>query len=153
MIEKRIEELGYKLPGTRQSAFSFDSVVVHNDVAYISGTLPFIDGELKTTGKVGDTVTIEEAQELARVCILNGLAALKAEIGSLENVERFLKVTGFVSSATGFFSQAKVMEGASKILIDIFEERGRHARSAVGAAVMPRNTPVEIEMIVAIKKS
>src|SRR5699024_11863107 len=95
-------------------------------------------------------VTMEEAKELARICTLNMLANLKAEIGSLAKVKQVIKVTGFIASATGFTNQGEVLNAASDLLVDIFSERGKHARSAVGTPVMPKNTPVEIEMIVAL---
>ena len=151
MIEKRIEELGYKLPEPLKATYNFVTVLIYDNIAYISGTLPFVDGKLPQEGKVGDTVTIEEGQKLAEICVINMLANLKGEIGSLDRVKQVIKVTGFVASATGFTQQAIVMNGATDLLVDIFGKKGIHARSAVGTAVMPRNTPVEIEMIVALE--
>jgi len=151
MIEARIKELGYELPEAAKPSFIYVPVVVHNGVAYISGQLPKINGEVKLTGKVGGNVSIEEAQVSARICILQALSCLKQEIGSLDQVERILKVTGFVNSAEGFNQQPKVIDAASDLIVQIFGVNGRHARSAVGAAELPRNTPVEIEMIVAVK--
>lgn len=153
MIEAKIKELGYELPEPKKLSAQFASVVVHENVAYISGTLPYVDGKLAQEGKVGDTVTVEEARRLAEISVLNILAQLKAEIGSLDKVEQIIKITGFIASATGFTKQGAVMNGATDLLIDIFGERGVHARSAVGTAVMPSNTPVEIEMIAAIKEN
>lgn len=152
MIEERIKELGYDLPELKDPIYDFVPAVVHGDVVYLSGHLPFIEGKLQVKGKLGDTVTLEEGYEASRICVINLLASLKKAIGSLDKVERILKVTGFVNSASGFTSQPDVINAASKLLLEIFGEKGKHARSAVGAAVMPRNTPVEIEMIVAIKK-
>lgn len=154
MIEERIKSLGYELPDpVDPPAFlDFVSVVIHNDIAYLSGQLPKVNGELKIKGKVGDTVTPEEAEELCRICVLNLLASLKKEIGSLDKVKRVLKMTGFINSASGFTGQPDVLNAASKLLLEIFGQKGIHARSAVGALVMPRNTPVEIEMIVAVEK-
>ncbi|WP_102348922.1 RidA family protein [Bacillus sp. Marseille-P3661] len=151
MFEERIKELGYELPVAATPSFIYVPVVVHNNVAYISGQLPKVDGEVKVTGKVGGNVSIEEAQESARICILQGLSCLKQEIGSLDRVDKFLKVTGFVNSAEGFNQQPKVIDAASELIEKIFGDQGRHARSAVGAAELPRSTPVEIEMSVAIK--
>ena len=151
MIEKRIRELGYELPEPATPAFSYVPVVVHNGFAFVSGQLPKVDGEVRLTGKVGAEVTIEQAQESARICILQGLSCLKQVLGSLDKIVRIVKVTGFVNSAPGFNQQPKVMDGASKLLIDIFGEAGQHARSAVGAPELPRDTPVEVEMIVAVK--
>ncbi len=151
LIEKRIKELGYELPEANAPLFEYVPIVVHNGVAYLSGQVPKVKGELKVVGKVGDTVTLEQAQEGSRICILNLLASLKQAIGSLDKVERILKVTGFVNSAPGFTSQPSVIDGGSKLLGEIFGEKGRHARSAVGAD-LPRDVSVEIEMIVAVER-
>ncbi|MEW9669577.1 RidA family protein [Ammoniphilus sp. 3BR4] len=153
MIEKKLEELGMALPPATPPLFQYVPVVVHRDVAYVSGQLPRTKGELIYTGKVGQDVTVEQAQEAARVCILNGLACLKQELGSLDNIERIIKITGFVNSASGFSQQPVVMNAASELLADIFGEMGKHSRSAVGVAELPSNSPVEIEMIVAVKQS
>lgn len=152
MIEERIKELGLELPEAAKPSFIYVPVVVHNGVAYISGQLPKVNGEVKVIGKVGGDVSIEDAKESARICILQGLSCLKEEIGSLDRVERILKLTGFVNSAAGFNKQPKVIDAASELIVEIFGEKGRHARSAVGAAELPRSTPVEIEMIVAVRK-
>lgn len=151
MIEERIKELGFELPEAAKPSFIYVPVVVHNGVAYISGQLPKVNGEVKVIGKVGGDVSIEDAKESARICILQGLSCLKEEIGSLDRVERILKLTGFVNSAAGFNKQPKVIDAASELIVEIFGEKGRHARSAVGAAELPRSTPVEIEMIVAVR--
>jgi enamine deaminase RidA (YjgF/YER057c/UK114 family) len=152
MIEEKIQQLGYSLPEPAKPSFQYIPVVVQGDLAFVSGQLPKVDGEVKVTGKVGDNVSIEEAQESARICILQGLSCIKEEIGSLDKITRIVKITGFVNSAAGFIDQPKVIDGASDLLRQIFGELGRHSRSAIGAAELPRNTPVEIEMIVAFKK-
>lgn len=151
MVEKKIEELGRVLPPASTPLFQYVPVVVHRDIAYVSGQLPRTQGELIHTGKVGQDVTVEQAQEAARICILNGLAALKQELGSLDHIERIIKITGFVNSASGFSQQPVVMNAASELLADIFGDMGKHSRSAVGVAELPSNSPVEIEMIVAVK--
>lgn len=153
MIEERMKKLGFELPEVNKLGpqYKFTSVLIHENIAYISGALPKINGKLAQTGKLGDTVSIEEGQKLAELCILSCLASLKDKIGSLNNVKQVIKITGFVASATGFSQQADVMNAATNMLVDIFGEKGVHARSAIGAAVMPLNTPVEIEMIVAIE--
>jgi enamine deaminase RidA (YjgF/YER057c/UK114 family) len=104
-------------------------------------------------GKVGGEVSVEHAQNAARICILHGLACLKQALGSLDQVKRILKVTGFVASAQGFVEQPAVIDAASQLLVDLFGDAGRHARSAVGVAELPRNSAVEIEMIAAIRTS
>ena len=149
-VEQKLQEMGLTLPEAASPSFQYVPVVVHGGIAYVSGQLPKVDGEVKVTGKVGGTVTIEEAQESARICILQGLSCIKDAVGSLDRVERILKVTGFVNSAPGFSQQPKVIDAASNLLGELFGEAGRHARSAIGAAELPRDTPVEIEMIVAI---
>jgi enamine deaminase RidA (YjgF/YER057c/UK114 family) len=151
MIEARLAALGLRLPKAAAPAFHYLPVTVHERVAYVSGQLPKVDGEVRLLGKVGDDVSIAEAQEAARICILQALACLKQELGSLERVERVLKLTGFVASAPGFSQQPAVIDAASRLLTEAFGETGRHARSAVGVAELPRNAPVEIEMIVAIR--
>jgi enamine deaminase RidA (YjgF/YER057c/UK114 family) len=100
---------------------------------------------------VGETVDTEAAQRAARICILQGLSCLKAAIGSLDRVERILKVTGFIASAPGFVQQPRVLDAASNLLVELFGERGRHARSAIGVFELPRSAPVEIEMVVAVR--
>lgn len=112
--------------------------------------MPRVNGELPYTGKVGAEVTIEQARELAEICVLKGLSCLEAELGSLDKVEQVLKVTGFVQSAPGFSQQPKVLDAASELLQAIFGEKGRHARSAVGVAELPGNTPAEIEFVFAV---
>ena len=108
------------------------------------------DGKLQATGKVGDTVSAEEAASLARLCALNGLAAAASVAGGLDAIRRIVKVTGFVASAPSFTGQPAVVNGASEFFIEVFGEAGRHARSAVGMAVLPLDTPVEVELIVEV---
>jgi enamine deaminase RidA (YjgF/YER057c/UK114 family) len=118
------------------------------NLVFTAGQLPIVEGKLVATGKVGSEITLEEATELARKCILNGLAAVKNEIGDLDRIKRIVKIVGFVSSDPSFTQQPQVINGASDLLGEIFGEVGRHARSAVGVAVLPLDAPVEIELIV-----
>jgi enamine deaminase RidA (YjgF/YER057c/UK114 family) len=150
-IESKLRELGLELPPAASPAFEYVPVVVHGGIAYVSGQLPKEDGEVRIIGKVGADIDIDAAQQAARICILQGLSCLKAALGTLDRIDRVLKVTGFVASAPGFTQQPRVIDAASSLLAAIFEERGRHARSAVGVIELPRGTPVEIEMIVAVK--
>jgi len=150
MVEDKLKELGLTLPSPATPAFQYVPVTVHAGVAYVSGQLPKEGQEVRITGKVGDGIDLETAQRAARICILQGLSCLKAAIGNLDAVERVLKVTGFVASAPGFVQQPQVIDAASNLLVEVFGERGRHARTAVGVAVLPRNAPVEIEMVVAV---
>jgi enamine deaminase RidA (YjgF/YER057c/UK114 family) len=114
---------------------------------YVSGQLPMVNGELPATGKVGAEVDVAQAKALARVCALNALAAAAAAAGGLDAITRIVKVTGFVASAPDFTDQPLVVNGASELLVEVFGDAGRHARSAVGVAALPRDTPVEVELI------
>ncbi|NLC37886.1 MAG: RidA family protein, partial [Clostridia bacterium] len=118
---------------------------------YTSGQIPLVNGELKFKGKVGKELTMEEGYEAAKICALNCLGVAKSLLGSLDKIERIVKVTGFVNSAPGFTSQPKVIDGASELLGEIFGEKGRHARSAVGVAELPVDAAVEVEMIIQVK--
>lgn len=116
-------------------------------LVFTAGQLPFKDGNLYITGKVGHAVALEEAQEAAKLCALNALAAASAEAGGLNGISRIIKVTGFVASAAGFNGQPQVLNGASDFLEEVFGENGLHARSAVGVAELPLDSPVEVEII------
>src|SRR5699024_8410347 len=121
-----------------------------SDVCSSDLQLPLVDGKLAGTGKVGETVSTEDAAGLARTCVLNALAAIKAEVGDLDKISQITKVVGFVSSASDFAEQHLVVNGASEFLAEIFQDTGTHARSAVGVAMLPMNAPVEVEMIVKV---
>ena len=153
MLEDKLKALGYSLPEPAKPAFEYVPVVVHQGIAYVSDQLPKVDGETQLGGKVGAEVTLEQAEEAARICILQGLACLVDALGSSANIERIIKVNGYVASAPGFNDQPKVLNAASSLLVDALGEAGRHARAAVGVAELPRNAPVEIEMIAAVKTS
>lgn len=150
-VEARLAELGYTLPEPAEPAFNYTRVTVWRDVAYVSGQLPKVDNQVRIQGKVPTEVSVEEAQAAARICILQALACLKADLGSLDRVEQILKVTSFVNSAPGFSEQPQVTDGASNLLTQIFGQNGRHARSAVGVAELPRRSPVEIELVVGLR--
>jgi len=145
--EQRLAALGLTLPAVAKPLAAYVPAVVSGGFVYTSGQLPFVDGQLLTTGKVGADVGVAEAAALARTCALNALAAAASAAGSLSAIRRIVKVTGFVSSAPDFTGQAQVINGASELLIEVFGEAGRHARSAVGMAVLPLDTPVEVELI------
>ncbi|GAA4677064.1 RidA family protein [Frondihabitans cladoniiphilus] len=154
-IEARLTELGLRLPPVAAPAGSYVPAVFSKGVVYTSGQLPFVDGALPATGKVGDgpgLVSPAEAQTYAGYSVLNALAAAKSVIGSLDRITRILKVTGFVSSDPGFFGQPSVINGASDLLAQIFGDRGHHARSAVGVAVLPLNSPVEVELVLEVEE-
>jgi enamine deaminase RidA (YjgF/YER057c/UK114 family) len=151
-IRKRVEQLGLKLHGPHPPHDPLDSVVVHGGTARTSGQLPRIDGKLTCIGTLGTTVSVEDGRDAAAVCALNALSVLEVALGTLDRVERVLTVTGFVASAPDFHEQRAVIDGASKILYDIFGDAGRHTRSAIGVAALPRGGAVEIEVIVAISE-
>jgi enamine deaminase RidA (YjgF/YER057c/UK114 family) len=151
MFEQRLAELGITLPEAASPSFNYVPVALHQGIAYVAGQLPKVDGEVKVQGKAGDKISLDVARAEARICILQGLACLKQALGTLDRIERVLKVTGFVASAAGFNDQPKVLDAASDLLGEIFGEAGRHARSAIGVAELPRNAVVEIEMVVAYR--
>lgn len=151
MFEERLAELGLELPDAADPSFNYVPLTVHNGVSYVSGQLPKVDGAVRVFGKVGAEVDLETARGEARICILQGLACLRQELGSLDRIARILKINGYVASAPGFNAQPKVIDAASDLLGDIFGEAGRHARAAVGVAELPRNSAVEIEMTVAVR--
>jgi enamine deaminase RidA (YjgF/YER057c/UK114 family) len=150
-VAARLAELGLTLHGPHPPHDPLDAVVVFDGTARTSGQLPRIDGQLTCLGRLGDTVTVAEGREAAAVCALNALAVLEAALGSLDRIERVLTVTGFVSSAPDFFEQPAVVDGASRVLFDVFGEAGRHTRSAIGVAALPRNGAVEMAVTVALR--
>ncbi|OAV59159.1 RidA family protein [Enteractinococcus helveticum] len=150
-IEQRIEEAGYTLPAVGKPLAAYVPTMRDGDSIYTSGQLPMVDGKPAGTGKVGQDVSVEDAADCARICVLNALAAIKAEVGDLDKITQITKVVGFVSSASDFDQQHIVINGASEFLADIFQEKGQHARSAVGVAMLPMNVPVEVEMIVKVQ--
>jgi enamine deaminase RidA (YjgF/YER057c/UK114 family) len=149
-FDARVADLGLVLYGPHPPHDPLDAVVVHGGVARTSGQLPRIDGRLTCTGTLGVDVTVEQGAEAARVCALNALSVLRAELGTLDRIERLLTVTGYVACAPGFQQQPAVVDGASALLYQIFGDAGRHTRSAVGVAALPRGGAVEIELTVAL---
>jgi enamine deaminase RidA (YjgF/YER057c/UK114 family) len=149
--EERLAALGLALPAVAPPQAAYLPAVRTGNYVYTAGQLPTTGGQLMMTGKVGAGVSLEEAAGLARVCALNALAAVVSVTGSLSAVRRVVKVTGFVASAPDFTGQAQVINGASELLQDVFGEAGRHARSAVGMAVLPLDSPVEVELIAEVE--
>jgi enamine deaminase RidA (YjgF/YER057c/UK114 family) len=145
-IHARLAELGLALPAVSPPVASYVPAVRSGNHVYVSGQLPFVDGALPATGKVGAEVSPERARELAARCALNALAVIDDLVG-LGSVVRIVKVTGFVASAPGFTGQPGVINGASELFGEVFGDAGRHARSAVGTAELPLGTPVEVEVI------
>lgn len=150
-VRTRLTELGLTLYGPHPPHHPLEAVVVHGGVARTSGQLPRIDGELTCVGTLGLTVTVEEGTAASAVCALNALAVLEAALGTLDRVDRILAVTGFVASAPDFHQQPAVVDGASAVLYDVFGESGRHTRSAIGVAALPRGGAVEIEVTVSVR--
>jgi enamine deaminase RidA (YjgF/YER057c/UK114 family) len=147
---ERLAALGLVLPPVAPPAAAYVPAVRTGNHIYVSGQIPSVEGKLQATGKVGDTVSPQDAAALARICALNALAAAADVAGGLSAITRIVKVTGFVSSAPDFTGQAQVINGASEFLIEVFGDAGRHARSAIGMAVLPLDAPVEVEMIVEV---
>jgi enamine deaminase RidA (YjgF/YER057c/UK114 family) len=145
--EERIAEIGIELPPSPAPLASYIPVVVAGSFAYVSGQVPLSEGAPLWQGRLGDALDTAAGVEAARRCAVQSLAALRAELGSLDRVRRIVKVTVFVASAPGFGEQPKVANGASDLLAEVFGESGRHARSAVGVAELPLGVPVEVEMI------
>jgi len=148
--EARVVELGLILYGPHPPHDPLDAVVVHGGVARTSGQLPRIGGRVTCVGTVGKDVTVEEGASAARVCVLNALSVLRSELGSLDYIQRVLYMTGYVACTADFDQQPAVMDGASRVLYDIFGDAGRHTRSAVGVAALPRGGAVELELAVAV---
>ena len=148
--DERLAAAGLTLPTVVPPLAAYVPAVRSGTMVYTSGQLPMVDGQLLSTGKVGAEVGASEAHALARTCALNALAAVASVTGSLSAIKRIVKVTGFVASAPDFTGQPQVVNGASELLLEIFGEAGRHARSAVGTAVLPMDSPVEVELIVEV---
>ena len=149
-VHERLAELGITLPATPTPAGSYLPAVRTGNLLFTAGQLPYVDGRLPATGRVGAEVSPEDAKSCARLAGVNLLAVVEAAVG-LDNVERVVKVVGFVASAEGFTGQPGVINGASDLLADVFGEVGRHARSAVGVAELPLGAPVEVEAILQVR--
>src|ERR671910_3488599 len=146
--ESRLEELGIELPATPAPAGAYVPATRAGNLVFTAGQLPLEAGEVTLRGKVGDTVSVEEARDAARLCAMNALAAASTQTGGVAGISRIVKVTGFVASAPGFNEQPQVINGASEFLGEIFGDAGMHARAAVGVAELPMDAPVEIELVV-----
>ena len=149
--ERRLQELGIELPPVGLPVASYVPVVRSGTLAFVAGQVAMEGGTPMWTGKLGADLDVEVGARAARRCALQALAALRADLGSLDRVERILKVTVFVASAEGFTEQPKVANGASDVLVDVFGEPGRHARAAVGVSELPLGGPVEVEVIAQIR--
>lgn len=151
MFEEKIRELGFKIPEAPKPLAAYIPAIRVNDLVFTAGQLPMEDGQLKYKGKVGKDLTEDEGRKAAEICALNCLSVVKSVTDSLDNIERIVKLTVFVNNVDGFAAQPKVANGASELMVKIFGENGKHARSAVGVSGLPLDAPVEIEMVVKVK--
>jgi len=147
---ERLAELGLTLPPVVPPVAVYVPAVRSGSLVYTSGQLPMVDGAMAAVGKVGALVSPEQAKDLARLCALNGLAAIEALVG-LDEVVRVVKVVGFIASTPDFTGQPAVLNGASELLGEVFGDAGQHARSAVGVASLPLDAPVEVELVVEVR--
>lgn len=149
-VSNRLQELGITLPDVAKPAGAYVPAVQSGNLVFTAGQIPLVEGKLIATGKVGKEITAEQAKDIARICALNALAAIKGVVGDLDRVKKVVKVVGFVASTPDFTQQPAVINGASELLQQVFGDDGIHARSAVGVAVLPLDAPVEVELIVEI---
>ena len=150
MIKEKLDTLGITLPTPPKPAGSYIPVVRTGNLVFVSGQIPIKDGKILYSGKVTKDLSIEDAQKGARLCAINALAQLNSEFGNLENISKIVRVSGFVNSPPEFTEQPKVINGASDLLFEIFEEKGQHTRIAVGVSSLPLNSAVEIDLLVEI---
>ncbi len=150
-IERKLRELGHELPDPPVPAANYIGYVRAGNLLFIGGNIGRINGVLKFRGKVGDTVSLEQAYQAARNCALNHLAIIKAALGDLDQVERIVKVLGYVNVAPGFTEMPKVVNGESDLLVELWGERGQHTRAAVGVASLSQDAPVETEVTLLVK--
>ena len=148
MIEDRLGELSIELPTAPSPAGSYIPVVTTGNLAFVSGQIPMREGKVVFEGKVPEQQSLESARDAAKICIINGLAQLKANLGSLDKITKFVRISGFVNSNPEFTEQPKVINAASDLLVEIFGDMAKHSRIAVGVASLPLNSTVEIDMVV-----
>lgn len=150
--EEKLKSLGIELPAAPKPLGAYVPFVKTDSLVYLSGMLPLKDGKLTKTGRVGESVTPEEAAEAAKTAAINALAVLKSAVGSLDKVKRCVRIEGFVSSAQDFIDQPKVLNGASNFIFEILGDAGLHTRTAIGVNILPLNSPVEISFIFEVKE-
>jgi enamine deaminase RidA (YjgF/YER057c/UK114 family) len=150
-IEKKLEQLGLILPEAPKPVAAYIPAKQSGSLVFTAGQLPMVRGELISKGLLGQDVEVDEANKAARICTLNALAAIKGVIGDLDRIKQIVRVVGYVASVPTFTQQPAVVNGASELLLEIFGEAGKHARSAVGMSVLPLNTSVEIELTVEVE--
>jgi len=150
MIEEKLKQLGITIPEAAKPLAAYIPALQVGNLVMTSGQVPIVDGVIKYQGKVGKDLSEDEGKEAAKLCAINCLSALKSVMGSLDRIKRVLKLTVFVSSASGLTAQPKVANGASEFIVEVFGDSGKHVRSAVGVSELPLNSAVEIEMIVEV---
>ena len=148
MIEEKLKELGIEIPTPPSPAGSYIPVVTTGNLAFVSGQIPMKEGKVVFEGKVPEKHSVDSAKDAARICIINGLSQLKTNLGSLDKITKFVKISGFVNSSPDFTEQPKVINAASDLLVEIFGDMAKHSRIAVGVASLPLNSTVEIDMVV-----
>lgn len=149
-FEQKLAELGITLPAPPKPVATYVPAVQAGDLLFLSGVIPFRNGKLTVEGKLGRDLTVEQGYEAARIALLNALAIVRSELGTLDRVRKVVRLVGHVASAEGFVQQPAVVNGASDLLVRIFDDAGRHARVAIGAAELPLNSPIELELILQI---
>ena len=148
MIEEKLKELGIEIPTPPNPAGSYIPVVTTGNLAFVSGQIPMKEGKVVFEGKVPENQSVDSARDAAKICIINGLSQLKANLGSLDKITKFVRISGFVNSNPNFAEQPKVINAASDLLVEVFGDMAKHSRIAVGVASLPLNSTVEIDMIV-----
>ncbi len=151
MIEEKLAKLGLKVPPAIKPLAAYIPAKRVGDLVFVSGQVPFQDGKLLYTGKVGAECTEKQGYECARLCALNALAAVKSLVGSLDAIREIMQVRGFVNCTPDFANQPEVINGASELFVELFGEQGKHTRTALGTSNLPRNAPVELELIVRVR--
>ena len=149
-IDEKLNELGIILPEPAAPVAAYVPVVIHGGLAHVSGQIPFVDGKL-VLGRLGEGMSVEQGSAAARACGLMILAQLRSALGSLDRVERVVKLGGFVNCAADFTDQPKVVNGASELMVEVFGDAGKHARSAVGVSSLPLGVAVEVDAILAVR--
>ena len=150
MIEDKLRELSIDIPTPPSPAGSYIPVVTTGNLAFVSGQIPMKEGKVVFEGKVPEKQSLDSARDAAKICIINGLAQLKANLGSLDKITKFVRISGFVNSSPEFTEQPKVINAASDLLVEIFGDMAKHSRIAVGVASLPLNSTVEIDMVVEV---
>jgi len=150
-IEEKLKEMGLQLPPAPRPMAQYIPAKLAGDLLFVSGQGPMKEGKPVRTGRVGADLTVEEGAECARLCALNSLAAAKSVLGTLDFIEEIVQLRGFVNSAPDFEQQPEVINGASELMVQLFGEKGRHARAALGTSSLPRNIPVELEMVARVR--